>query len=130
MKNQVKVVKEYLAQVESFSAGVAALVHPDVSFVEYPNLINKKGQVRNLEQALKGLALGRQILAWQKYEVTDIVESKDSLLAEAKWSGQIAADVGHLKKDQLLMAYSAMRFDFKDGKIVRQVNYDCYEPFA
>ena len=32
MKNQVKVVKEYLAQVESFSAGVAALV-PSRCFV-------------------------------------------------------------------------------------------------
>jgi hypothetical protein len=132
MSENAKIVKEYLEHVEKFffeEPVVAQLIHPDVAFVEYPNLINKKGQVRNLAQARAGMEMGRKLLAWQKYEVTDTVEGFQSLFVEAKWSGQVAADIGHLKKDQILSAATAMRFDFKEGKIFRQVNYDCYEPF-
>lgn len=132
MNENVTIVKEYLAHVEKFSADAEAfqkLVHPQVSFIEHPNPITKNGQVRNLSAALEGLETGKKILAWQKYEITNIVDDSTSLVVEAKWTGQVAVDVGHLKKDQVLTAYAAMRFDFKDGKIFRQVNYDCYEPF-
>lgn len=59
-----------------------------------------------------------------------VVLKKYLQLVETLWSGEVAIDVGHLKKDQKLSAHCAIRFDFEHGKIIRQVNYDCYEPFA
>ena len=133
MNTNMTILKKYLQLIETFTEDVEALkivLDPNVEFIEYPNAINPKGQVRQLAQALKGLEMGRKILAWQKYEISEILENGDSFFVEALWSGQVAADVGHLKKDQRLTAHCAMRFDFKNGKIIRQVNYDCYEPFA
>lgn len=132
MNKNTAVLNKYLHLIETFSEdhdALKSLLDANVEFVEYPNAINPKGQVRKLEQALKGLEMGRKILAWQKYAVNEILEGVDRLFVEANWSGQVAADVGPLKKDQRLTAHCAMRFDFKDGKIIRQVNYDCYEPF-
>lgn len=133
MNTNITILKKYLQLIEVFTEDAEALnnvLDPNVEFVEYPNAINPKGQVRHLAQALKGLEMGRKILAWQKYEISEILENADRLFVEALWSGQVAIDVGHLKKDQKLSAHCAIRFDFEHGKIIRQVNYDCYEPFA
>lgn len=133
MNTNTAVLKKYLQLIENFTDDVEALktvLDLNVEFVEHPNAINPKGQVRQLAQALKGLEMGRKILAWQKYEIHEILESGNRFFIEALWSGQVAVDVGHLKKDQKLTAHCAMRFDFEHGKIIRQVNYDCYEPFA
>lgn len=133
MNTNTAVLKKYLQLIETFTDDAEALkdvLDLNVEFVEHPNAINPKGQVRQLAQALKGLEMGRKILAWQKYEIKEILESGNRFFVEVLWSGQVAVDVGHLKKDQKLTAHCAMRFDFENGKIIRQVNYDCYEPFA
>jgi phosphatidylserine synthase len=36
----------------------------------------------------------------------------------------------HLQPGAVLRGHCAMVFDFVDGKIARQRNYDCYEPFG
>ncbi|MCB0631806.1 MAG: hypothetical protein R2824_20670 [Saprospiraceae bacterium] len=38
--------------------------------------------------------------------------------------------VGNLSAGEDMVAYFAQFFEFKDGKIYRQRNYDCFEPFA
>lgn len=132
MSEQQRIVRAYLQRIQEFSLpedSVSMLLHEKVEFVEHPNLINPRGQKRNLEQALKGLAMGRTILAEQNYEIQECTEQAGALFLQVQWTGKMALDAGHLKKDQVLTAHCAMRFEFENGRIIRQTNYDCYDPF-
>jgi len=128
MTEQEEIVRKYLRVVEVFD-DITPFVSGNAVFVEHPNAINRNGQTRNLEQALKGLSVGRSILAWQKNLLLSIVESGSIIFAEVEWTGQMAIDAGHMKKNQLFKAHCAFRFEFSAGKIMRQISYDCYEPF-
>jgi hypothetical protein len=51
------------------------------------------------------------------------------LSIEVLWTGILALPFGSLSVGSQKRAHSAMFFQFKDGKIVSQRNYDCFEPW-
>lgn len=133
MSQQIETVKSYLRLLENFStesSDFEKVLHPDVLQIEYPNLLNKKGQERGLEGMLQGAAVGKKILRSQRIEIKNSFENKQQLVAEAVWTGIVANDLGSLKKDQVIKAFFCMVFEFKDGKIFRQRNYDCFESWS
>ena len=105
------------------------LIHAEVEFRELPNLLNKNGQIRNLETSLEGMKKAKMILAGQKYEIVGVIENEEKIAVEKIWTGKMSMDIGNLKKDQELKAYICAVVEFKDGKIFRHRTYDCYEPF-
>ncbi|MBV9480089.1 MAG: hypothetical protein JO249_04970 [Acidobacteria bacterium] len=46
---------------------------------------------------------------------------------EVLWVGKLAVSFGTLAAGSEMRAHSAMFFEFKEGKIVSQRNYDCFE---
>ncbi|HEY6978939.1 MAG TPA: hypothetical protein VH396_21730 [Chitinophagaceae bacterium] len=108
------------------------IVHPEAVFFEYPNLVTKNGQVRTWTAAegMKGIETGKQILSDQYYKFFDVTETGNKIVAEGMWLGTIKTDFGALKKGQQLKAYLCVIAEFKDEKLYRIRNYDCYEPFA
>lgn len=132
MNFKLQVITNYLKLLETFETSkdeFKKYVHNDAMFIEYPNLVTQKGQERDVTEALKGAELGKKILTSQKFEISNFFESTEAVIAETTWTGTMAVDAGHLKKGQVLKAYICMVMEFKDGKIFRQRNYDCYEPF-
>jgi len=105
------------------------LIHTEVEFRELPNLLNKTGQIRNLEMSLEGLKKAKMILSEQTYDIVGYAEENDKIVVEKIWTGKMAMDIGNLKKGQSLKAYICAVIEFKDGKIFRHRTYDCYEPF-
>ena len=105
------------------------LMHEDVEFLELPNMLNKTGQVRNLETSLEGVKKAKMILAEQNFEITGFLEDADQIAAEKIWTGVMSMDIGNLKKGQELKAFICAVVEFKDGRIYRHRTYDCYEPF-
>src|SRR3954464_9993718 len=95
---------ENVAVVERFLAAfdrrwpaedeLADLVAPDIRFTERPNLINPGGSERDRAAMRAGLEAGRELLAWQSYEVRDHVASGDTVVSRMRWRGQLAADAG------------------------------------
>lgn len=66
----------------------------------------------------------------KKAEVADAEDILTTAAVEALWSGTIAKDLNEkLLKDACLTARFAMFFEFRAGKIYRQNNYDCFDPF-
>ena len=53
----------------------------------------------------------------------------DRVSVEVLWTGTLALAFGALAVGSQMRAHSAMFFEFKDGKIVSQRNYDCFEPW-
>jgi hypothetical protein len=96
-------------------------------FIEYPNLVTKKGQVRTAAEGIKGIDIGKQILSGQQYEFIDFIETDDKVIAQGVWTGTMKIDAGQLKQGQQLKAHLCVIIEFKDDKIYRIRNYDCYE---
>ena len=63
---------------------LAELVAPDIRFTERPNLINPGGSERDRAAMRAGLEAGRQLLAWQSYEVRDHVASGDTVVTRMR----------------------------------------------
>lgn len=132
MSDKRKLIQKYFQLLETFSSdqtGFKSVLHPELVQTEYPNLINKAGQERGLEGCLRGAEAGKKLLTEQHIEISNAFESGNQMSVEAVWTGRMATDAGHLRKGQELKAFLCMVFEFKDGKIFRQRNYDCYEPF-
>ncbi len=48
---------------------------------------------------------------------------------EVLWTGTLAVALGTLPVGGQMRAHFAMFLEFRDGKIVAQRNYDCFEPW-
>ena len=55
------------------------------------------------------------------------VASGAQVALEVKWCGTLAVSLGDLTAGQVLRAHIAAYLEFRDGKIITQRNYDCYE---
>ena len=104
------------------------LLAPDVRFIERPNLINPKGGDRDAAGMRAGIAVGRQLLAWQSYEVRDHVADADTVVTRMRWTGELAIDAGPWPKGTRLSAWCVAHYRFVGGRISHIEQHDCYEP--
>jgi ketosteroid isomerase-like protein len=124
------VVRRYLDVV--FGAGTRdeldALLHPELRFVEHPNLVNPRGTERDKATMLETFDRGRALLARQSFEVAELVVRDTDVVVRGTWTGAVAAAAGGLPAGAELRAHIAMFVEVEDGLVRRQTNYDCYEP--
>lgn len=122
-------LRKYLAAI---SAGpsrdeLAQFFTADVVQHEFPNRLLPQGAVRDLAAILDASERGKTLLAKQEFKLLSCVVNENRAAAEADWLGVIGADIGPFKEGTQLRARFAMFFEFRDGKIARQHNYDCFE---
>jgi ketosteroid isomerase-like protein len=125
------VAREYLAALERGDAGeqLRRFFTADFEQIEYPNALNPKGQRSDLTNALERSEKGKQILRSQRFQVQRVVASGDAVALEVEWIGVLAIHIGALASGQEMRANFAMFMEFRDGRISRQRNYDCFQPF-
>jgi ketosteroid isomerase-like protein len=70
---------------------------------------------------------GRKVLRSQHYEILSEVVQGSRVAVEAIWTGILAVPLGILTPGSEMKAYLAMFFEFRDGRIASQRNYDCFE---
>lgn len=127
----VEAVRRYLAAVERLDVdAVSASIDPEIEQVERPNKLYRDGQVRGREQMLRDLPRAGQVLQRQSYPIETIFGAGDRVVVETRWEGIVNVPLGRLQPGDAMVAHICMVFTLRDGKIVRQVNYDCYEDFA
>ena len=123
-------VRAYLAAVERFDVdAVAALLDPAMEQREMPNLLYAAGQTRDRARMLEDLPKGMRVLRSQRYEIGSVTAGGDRVAVEARWEGVLGLPLGRLQAGDSMVAHIAMVFECRDGRIVGQRNYDCYEPF-
>ena len=108
--------------IESFYA-------PDVIQEEFPNRLIPSGTTRDLAALRDADARGRQVIAAQTCEVVNAVATGHCVALEVIWTGTLAVALGSLKPGDRMRARFAQFFEFRDGLIVRQRNYDCFDPW-
>lgn len=105
------------------------LFAPDAIVEQLPNRIYPNGaSVRALESRAS-FEKGRKLFSSQRYEITNQVVNADMVALEVLWIGKLAVPLGNLQAGSEMRAHSAMFLEFRDGKIVDQRNYDCFEPW-
>jgi len=129
--NTLAVAHEYLAALENGEAGDALrrFFTSDFVQIEYPNALNPKGQRSDLAEVVTRSEKGRQILRSQRYAIENAVASDDSVALEVEWTGVLAIPLAGLPAGGEMHAHFGVFLDFRDGKIARQRNYDCFEPW-
>ena len=102
--------------------------HEDIQFRELPNLIAPHGSNRNREVMAAGIAQGAKLLSRQQYTILNALEQGNTVILEVAWEGDLAIPFGPVHAVTTLRAHIAMFLEFADDRIIRQRNYDCYEP--
>jgi len=126
------VVKKYFALAEGFrsaEAEYADVLHPEIEQTEYPNWLTAQLTVSDRKTLFGRMANGAKLLASQKFDIQRIYETGDVVVAEVVWTAVVGTDLGSFETGQSLKAYFCCVFEFKDGLIYRQRNYDCFERF-
>jgi ketosteroid isomerase-like protein len=132
MEHKIELVKKYFALVEAFCADKKEyenILHPEMTATEYPNLNTKATRTRGYNEMFAGMETAKKILRFHHIEIHAIFETPEVAVVEATWTGEMAEAVRDFEKGQTLTAHCCFVFEFKDGRIFRQRNYDCYESF-
>lgn len=121
---------QYLKAVEAGDTeAMVSFYAPGAEQKELPNRLNPKGVTRSIDGLKASSNAGKKSVSVQRYQVLYAQEHGDTVALEAQWTATLAVPVGALKPGDTMRASLAMFFTFKDGKIVSQRNYDCFEPF-
>jgi ketosteroid isomerase-like protein len=109
---------------------LAAFFRPEAEQVEYPSLLRPRGHRRGLDEMLDGAVLGAQLIKDQHYDVHTVIENGDQVAVQLTWTATTTADAGALPAETQLVSHVAAFYVFRDGLVLRQSSYDCYQPIA
>ena len=130
------VTKDFLKSLETRKSweDVKKYYHPDILQIEYPNAITKVAAIRSLTDLEAAAEKGSKVISKERYEVKNIFSSGNTVILEAIWRGTLAIPLGKLKAGDDIIADFAQFFEYAtdaDGtmKIIKQRNYDCFQPF-
>ena len=123
-------VQRYLKSIEDGNfAYIAELFAASAVMEQLPNRIYPNGIRSGVSRMADAFEKGRKLLSRQSYEITSHVLNGERVALEVLWTGKLAVAFGSLAAGSEMRARSAMFFEFKDGKIISQRNYDCFEPW-
>jgi len=120
--------KAYFSAIEA-RADLSPFFCSDVVQREFPNQLVRAGAVRDLAALQQGAERGKSVLVSERYEITNSLEDGDRLALEVIWTGTLAVPLGNIPVGGTMTAHFAVFLTFRDGRIARQHNYDCFDPF-
>jgi len=129
--NILEVAKQYLSRLSDGAEPeeLDSFFAPDVVQEEFPNRLLPNGAARNLQAMKDARARGRALLKAERFELVNAVAGDGKVAMEVIWTGTVRDAVGPFAAGQALRARFALFMEFRDGRIVRQRNYDCFDPW-
>ena len=123
--------RRYLEALENGAEGdaLAEFFTTDVVQEEFPNRLSPIGAHRDLKAILAAAKKGKKVMRAQKFDILNSISDGDLVALEVFWSGYLAVPVDTLPADSEMRAHFSMWLEFRDGKICRQHNYDCFDPW-
>lgn len=109
---------------------MGALYRADVIQEEYPNQFMTHGATRTLADLREAAESGKWTMASQEFEIIRAFASGNTVVVEASWKGVLAAPMGEdVPAGTVMRARFAQFYEFRDGRISAQRNYDCFYPW-
>lgn len=127
----LETARRYISRLSS-GAGPGDLeqfLGPDFLQQEFPNRFSPTGATRGLRETKEARARGQALLKAESFEIVNAVASADQVALELKWTGTVREDSGPFAAGQVLRAHFAIFLEFSEGRITRQRNYDCFDPW-
>ncbi len=123
--------RAYISAVEGGATGdeLAAFYHPDAIQHEFPNRLVPNGMQRDLTGILAGAESGAKLMERQIYDIHTVTEVGDRVILEYTWRGGPRTPVGSIRPGEAMSARICQVIEYEDGLIIRQRNYDCFDPF-
>ncbi len=130
-RRNIETALAYLARLGQGKSGEELAIFFDEQVIqeEFPSRLVPQGQSHDLAALLERSARGAELLSSQHYEVKSTMASAASVALELEWRGVMKKSLGPIQEGQELRAMIAVFFEFENGRIKRQRNYDCYYPF-
>jgi ketosteroid isomerase-like protein len=123
-------IQRYLKSIETGDfAGIAEVIDSNATIEQLPNRIYPNGIRAGVAKMADSFEKGRKLLSAQSYEIRNHIVNGDKVAVEVLWTGKLAIAFGNLAAGSEMRAHSAMFFEFANGKILSQRNYDCFEPW-
>jgi len=108
---------------------LSQFVTPDVIHEDMPNRVFPSGSRSDLARMREGAERGKALMRKQRYDILSTVASGNTVAMQLDWVAELAVPLGTLKAGDEMRAHVAIFMEFRDGKICRQRDYGCYEPF-
>ncbi len=131
IRSNLDVARQYLQAIEQGATGdaLASFFDPEIIQTEFPNRLTPKGTKRGLAAILDAAKQGEKVMLSQDYRILRELATGDYIVLEGLWEGMLAFPFQTMSPGQMLRAHFAIFLKFRNGKIVEQRNYDCFEPF-
>lgn len=120
--------RAYFSAIEA-RADLSPFFSPEVEQREFPNQLVRGGATRDLAALLDGQERGKHVLVSEKYQIVNSLETDDRLALEVIWTATLAIPLGSIPIGGTMTAHFGVFLTFRDGRICRQHNYDCFDPF-
>ena len=129
--NILEVATQYLSRLSDGAEAeeLDSFFAPEVVQEEFPNRLLPNGATRNLQTMKEARARGRALLKAERFELVSAMAGDGKVAMEVIWTGTVRDAVGPFAAGQTLRARFALFMEFRDGRIVRQRNYDCFDPW-
>jgi ketosteroid isomerase-like protein len=98
-----------------------------VAQVEFPNRLVPQAATCGFAELREAAQRGNKAMSSQCYEVLHAVASGEHVAIEASWTGTLAVPLCSLPLSGQMRARFAILLSFRDGKIMRQHNYDRFD---
>jgi len=119
----------FLKSFETRDGSNVTYYAPDVVQHEFPNQLVKEGATRDLEAMKRGAQAGKKSTSEERYEIVRMIEQGDEVALEVIWTAKLNVPIGKLAEGDIMRAHVGMFLTWRDGKIISQRNYDCFDPF-
>jgi len=120
------IARRYLQALERGETG-AEFLALDVVLEEFPNLLTPPDKKRDLTAALEGAERGKKVMSRQMYKIKQEMADDNRVALEVEWVGTSAVPFGAIPAGGQMKAFFAVFLEFREGKIIKQRNYDCFE---
>ncbi len=126
----LELARQYLKAIESGASAedMTQFFAPDVIVEIFPSKFFPNGSRDNLAGVLAAVERGKKAITSQTYAVRNALSSGDQVALEIDWTGTLAVPFQTIPAGGKMRAHFAAFLQFKNGKIISQRNYDCYEP--
>lgn len=123
------IARQYLKTIESGGAidELAQFFASEVTLEIFPSRFFPKGSRSNLQGIRTAAERGKKVMANQSYEIKNALASSDQVALEVEFIGTLLASFQHIPAGGQMRAHVAIFLTFKNGKIISQRNYDCYD---
>lgn len=120
---------DYINALEAGATGEELYMyyHDDIIQVSYPCLFSPRLTARDLGDIADGT--GKHLLPVKdvEYDVRKTFSAENMVVVEAVYTAVLHAPYANLPQGRHLKAYLSLCFEFRDNKIIRQRNYECFE---